>query len=209
MRALVLWAALAASAGCLRGTEFKCAVDGDCTATGAVCEPTGYCSFPDPECADGRRYGEFSGPYANQCVGGMATDGGVDGPPDTGACPASYASLPNAGTHVYRVAASADWVTQRDGCEADGGYLAIPDTVEELEAITTAAAADAWVGIHDRITEDSFVTVKGDPAMFLPWAPNEPNNAGNQDCVAALMASPNIATYPCSMSFAAVCECEP
>lgn len=208
MRALVLCAVLATSAGCLRGTEFKCAVNDDCSATDAVCEPTGYCSFSDTECAGGRRYGELSGPLANQCVE-STTDAGVDAP-TTGACPASYTALPNAGTHVYRVAASADWVTQRNGCEQDGGYLAIPDTIEELQAITTASAAtDTWIGIHDRITEGMYITVKGDPATFLPWAAGEPNNGGNQDCVSAQMASPTIATNPCSLSFPAVCECEP
>lgn len=215
MRTLLFLAVLAGTAGCLRTTEFKCTTDGDCTATGAVCEPTGYCSFVDPACTDGRRYGEYSGSYANQCVGGMANpDGGVDTPDGSpGGCPADYAALPGAGTHVYKLTNNAQqWMTQRDRCAQDGAYLAIPDSTEELQAITTAAAAaNTWVGITDSATEGTFETVKGGPAGFLPWvaANNEPNNQGEQDCVSALMASPNIQTDRCSLSFPAVCECEP
>ena len=33
-----------------------------------TCEPSGYCSFPDPFCPSGRRYGELSGALAGVCV---------------------------------------------------------------------------------------------------------------------------------------------
>ena len=81
----------AGTAGCLRTTEFKCMTDADCSASGAVCETTQYCSFTDTECAMGRRYGEFSGMYSNQCVGETSmNDGGVDTPDGTpGGCPGS------------------------------------------------------------------------------------------------------------------------
>src|SRR5690606_25533887 len=191
-----------------------CTTDGDCTAMGAVCEPTGYCSFVDPGCADGRRYGEYSGSYANQCVGGMATsDGGIDAPGDGSqvGCPTDYAALPGPGPHVYKLTANAQqWMTQRDRCAQDGAYLAIPDSTEELQAITTAGAeAKTWIGITDAAVEGTYETVKGDPATFLPWASGEPNNQGGQDCVSALMASPTIATDNCGQMLPAVCECEP
>jgi hypothetical protein len=217
MRALLLILACASSAGCLRTTEYKCTVNGDCTG-GGTCEPNGYCSFDDPACADGRRYGEYSGPVANQCVGGMAMgDGGVDstdsGP---GGCPSTYAALPNAGGHVYKLTSGAAlWSTQRDRCMQEGAYLAIPDTEAELTAITTAAAAQrTWIGINDQTTEGTYVTVTGGAATFLPWntatgEPDNPGNMGGEDCVAALMATPTIATDRCSISYPAVCECDP
>ena len=100
---------------------------------------------------------------------------------------------------------------QRDRCAADGAYLAIPDNVAELQAITTAAAAArTWVGINDQVTEGAYKTVKGADATYLPWdtANGEPNNAGEQDCVSALTTS-LIATDKCSLTFPAVCDCEP
>ncbi|HEX5063221.1 MAG TPA: C-type lectin domain-containing protein, partial [Kofleriaceae bacterium] len=166
------------SAGCLRTTEFKCTSDADCSASGAVCESTSYCSFTDTDCAMGRRYGELSGPYSNQCVGETSmNDGGIDGPDGgTGNCPATYAALPGAGGHVYKLTNnSQQWSTQRDRCANEGAYLAIPDDANELMAITTAAAAaKTWIGISDTAMEMTYVTVKMTPATFLPWASGEP-----------------------------------
>lgn len=219
MRALyalvVAVVAVAGTAGCLRTTEFKCMTDADCTASGAVCEVTHYCSFTDTECAMGRRYGEFSGSYSNQCVGEMSmNDGGVDTDGVPGGCPATYMMLSGAGSHVYKLTNnSAQWSTQRDRCASDGAYLAIPDDANELMAITTAAAATrTWVGINDTANEGTYVTVKMQMATFLPWASGEPDNPNPQpgeDCVSALMATPNIATDRCTITFPAVCECEP
>jgi hypothetical protein len=76
--ALVL--AIAALGGCLKSAAFSCAVETDCTRGGEVgiCEPSGFCSFADPACPGGRRYGELSGSLANQCVGAENPDGGPD-----------------------------------------------------------------------------------------------------------------------------------
>jgi hypothetical protein len=45
---------------------FNCATDEVCD--GGQCEPTGHCSFFDPTCASGRRYGEHSGGLSGECV---------------------------------------------------------------------------------------------------------------------------------------------
>ena len=45
--------------GCAPG-EFACIDDGQCGVSG-VCEPEGWCSFPDVECPDGRRFGAHAG----------------------------------------------------------------------------------------------------------------------------------------------------
>jgi hypothetical protein len=74
----LLCAALAT--GCLRNAAFPCSQDVDCARGGeqGVCEATGFCSFVDPACDGGRRYGELSGSLSNQCVGGGTP---IDGPP--------------------------------------------------------------------------------------------------------------------------------
>jgi hypothetical protein len=82
MRALAL---IAVCGGCIRGgASFQCASDSECMrgTTAGRCEAVDYCSFPDPGCASGSRFGDLSGPYANQCVG-QSADAGVDmaGPP--------------------------------------------------------------------------------------------------------------------------------
>jgi len=205
MRAL----AFLALTGCLRTTEFKCATDTDCSD--GKCETTtSYCSFTDSSCGSGRRYGDFSGSLTKQCVGGDI-DGGIDVPP--GVCPAGYTTLPNAGSHKYKVTASAEtWTTQRDRCasEATNIYLALPDDMAELTAIVTATGARTWVGINDTAAEGTYVNVKNMPQTFLPWASGQPDNVGSmggEDCVAAL-APGQIFDDKCSIAQAAICECE-
>lgn len=63
---------LAAACSPFGGGEFVCAEDSECTGgPGAgTCEPDGRCSFPDPACVEGRRYGGFAGTKSNACVGG-------------------------------------------------------------------------------------------------------------------------------------------
>jgi len=76
MRSAIIVVAIAASAGCLRQTEFRCTATAQCSR--GMCESTGYCSFDDSTCSSGRRYGDLSGPFANQCV--LLDDGGGDTP---------------------------------------------------------------------------------------------------------------------------------
>ena len=64
-------AALAAGCGDPRAT-FSCADSSACRdgAELGTCESTGYCSFTDPSCASGARYGAAAGNgYADLCVG--------------------------------------------------------------------------------------------------------------------------------------------
>ena len=77
MRLLALPLTLAlATTGCLKAATFACTDNTQCARGGGagVCETTGFCSFDDPACDGGRRYGDLSGPLANQCVGGEMTD---------------------------------------------------------------------------------------------------------------------------------------
>ena len=58
---------------CSSDDEFGCVNAGQC-GDGGACEPNGYCSFPDPECPSGRKYGSQSAAgVAGQCV---AAEGG-------------------------------------------------------------------------------------------------------------------------------------
>lgn len=221
-----------ATAGCLRTTSYKCSSSDQCGAGGA-CEDTGYCSFADPECADGRRYAEYSGTYSNKCVGEVIVDGdgGVDGPDDgnmtdvpQGNCPTTYSALNGASGRLYRVITGpASWTTQRTACAGDGAntYLAIPDTQAELTAIVTAANATIWVGVEDAGADDNmFVTVQNATAYPTNnglWATSEPDDMPEQgggpntaECVSAGTAdSGKLSDDRCTETYAAVCECEP
>jgi hypothetical protein len=122
-----------------------------------------------------------------------------------------------AGSHVYgRAPQVLNWDQQRTSCAsitAGKGYLAIPDDAAELSALFTLAGnAESWVGISDQAAEGQFVTVRGTPQTFLPWAGGVPNGGTNENCVAAVAAT--ISDERCSGGGAgtnrpAVCECEP
>jgi biopolymer transport protein ExbB len=73
-----------AVAGCGRGA-FVCAGSSECDD--GLCQPNGYCSFDDPECESGQRYGALAG-------GGLA---GVCVPPDRDASTSGVASSTSAG----------------------------------------------------------------------------------------------------------------
>lgn len=60
---------------CTNTSEFNCQDNTDCGSNGQ-CEASGFCSFPDDDCASGRRYGNLAGTgLANKCV---APDEGTD-----------------------------------------------------------------------------------------------------------------------------------
>jgi hypothetical protein len=200
--ALLVIAALAG--GCLRSSDFHCMADSQC-GSGGMCEiDVGYCSVPDSNCVQGRRYTEYSGSYTNQCV--IRPDASVS------QCAPGFMTLPGAPGHQYHLFTTpGDFMTQRTACAAQGptSYLAIPDTAPELQAIVALAAQPkVWVGIDDLVVVGNFLTVRGMTPAYLPWAAGQPDNKPNAQCVDALPDG-TIEDQVCSSSLPAVCECEP
>lgn|GEM_PF-1372313 len=88
--------ALASLSSCVRFDVFACSDSDDCVLNGlpGTCENTGYCSFPDLECAEGSRYSEHAPDgLAGQCVdpassgsgsGGETEDSATSGSGETG-----------------------------------------------------------------------------------------------------------------------------
>jgi len=216
MRVAMLAAMLAAAtAGCLRHAEFRCERDGECGASGA-CEPVGYCSVPDPACGTGRSFSDSAGQgLSNTCVpGDDQTPGpgsgpgpGVDAAIDGTIC-TDFAPI-GGSAHTYKALASVSWDEAVSQCRAAGpAYLAVPDDATELGDLAALFAAPLWVGIDDKQDRGSFVTQKGAPATFLPWAEGQPDqDPPAKDCVEAV-SSTQIATDRCSSRRTAVCECE-
>lgn len=82
---------------------FTCSSDSDCTGEGnGVCQPNGFCAFPDAMCESGFRYGDLAGGgFANACVpldiGSTGNVGGTDGE-STSSGPVTTTLLPTEGT---------------------------------------------------------------------------------------------------------------
>ena len=77
MRLALALVTAALAAACLRSPSYQCASAAQCAQGGVTgrCEPSGFCSLPDPSCGDGYRWADGS-PMAGACVGA----GGPDGP---------------------------------------------------------------------------------------------------------------------------------
>ncbi len=79
--------AVVAAACTARNGAFLCFSDEECVLAGAhgTCEQTGFCSFADPSCAGGNRYGDYAGDgLGGRCVPGPGDhDGGPDQPDAT------------------------------------------------------------------------------------------------------------------------------
>lgn len=82
--------------GCTSNSVYICTDDGQCPD--GRCEPVGYCSFPDDDCASGWVYGELAAPtVAGMCVGDEVSDG--SGPPGTtGATSSATSASPSTST---------------------------------------------------------------------------------------------------------------
>ena len=112
MRALILALALAA-VGC-KSLAYQCATDSECGA-GGRCEASSFCSFVDPACGSGRRYGEWAGnSLGNECVADDR-DAGVDAEVDAPDAP------PNAITVSFGETGNATFASVTTDCELTVG----------------------------------------------------------------------------------------
>ena len=93
----------------------------------------------------------------------------------------------------------------------EGGKLFEPrDSAENSEvpnyAFNTARLEVFWFGIEDLSSEGTFVYASnGDSLAFTNWAPNEPDDLGDQNCV-RLYTSYEWDDYFCKDGLMSVCE---
>lgn len=52
-----------------------------------------------------------------------------------------------------------------------------------------------WIGFSDEVTEGSFVWYDQSPIVYTNWAPGEPNQSGNEDCVQIYPTGANPGTW--------------
>ncbi len=73
------WFALLLPATCVRVEPYSCSDSTECELyEEGICEPTGYCSYPDGECESGRRYSRLAGPFARECTDETPTSAGEE-----------------------------------------------------------------------------------------------------------------------------------
>jgi Lectin C-type domain len=115
-----------------------------------------------------------------------------------------YVPLPSLGT----------WAAGRAACQSLGGDLASIHSAAEnaaVWAIVSQRGGQAWIGGNDAVGEGTWRWSDGTPWDYSNWWPNQPDNAGNEDCVEMnddlTPADPRWNDAPCSdISSGAVCR---
>jgi len=156
-----------ASGGCLRTTAFHCSSNMDCGATG-TCELVGFCSFVDPSCASGRRFGDLSLGFSNVCVGDPSLvdaatqdtspgDGPRDAPSTVAFCDAAGEPtlvgcwefennlLDHSGDNNNGIGTMVTYAAGKVGLAASvapAGHISVPDSTS---LTPTAVTIEAWI----------------------------------------------------------------
>lgn len=144
--------------GCLGGDAFLCESDEVCQQGGVsgLCQPSGYCSFPDDECATGQRYGEHAGgPLAGECVdpGSLTGDSTSDGVSTSPLTTTSSGSTSTTGVTTSTTSPT----TGVDG----------PATTNPLsESDTGGSTGPSATGMND----EAPATTTGAPPVVVCWA---------------------------------------
>ncbi|CAH3153756.1 unnamed protein product, partial [Porites evermanni] len=83
----------------------------------------------------------------------------------------------------------APWVTAVSNCSMMNSHLVTVHNQEENVYIQHRHNGErSWIGLNDRRVEGSFVWTNKEISSFQFWAPQQPNNLKNEDCVHALGA---------------------
>ncbi len=146
---------------CKDSESFQCADDSSCSNEGIAgeCQSSGYCSFPDPDCASGQRYGEFAEGLAQQCVppavdveGGVCGDGIADAGEVCDGADLAGASCADLGFASGVLSCTADCQLDAIACSACGNGAV--DQGEECDGDNLGAVAscqDVGLGEADEM----------------------------------------------------------
>ncbi|XP_073250982.1 uncharacterized protein [Porites lutea] len=89
----------------------------------------------------------------------------------------------------FTSAACASWLTAEANCSTMSSNLVTVHNQEENVYIQHRHNGDrSWIGLNDRSVEGSFVWTNKEISSFRFWAPRQPNNWKNEDCVHTLGA---------------------
>ena len=87
----------------------------------------------------------------------------------------------------FSSSACASWLTAESNCSAMKSHLVTVHNQEENVYIQHRHNGDrSWLSLNDRSVEGTFVWTNKEVSRFRFWAPKQPNNWNNEDCVHTL-----------------------
>ena len=115
------------------------------------------------------------------------------------------------GDHPYLVCTTPrTWAEARAKCQAEGVDMLVVDSAGESSWIFQQAVRvrrqPFWIGLSDQRNEGRFEWVDGTRPGFTRWAPGEPNNAGDEDCVHYWGDEDLWNDMPCEERLGVICE---
>ena len=155
----------------------------------------------------------------------VTLDALADAAPDAPAqitCPADYTTIAGAPASsrykLYSYSSTGsqdrrnDWPTAQSTCMGAHTHLVVVETSAEALALGGALqfAPDSpyfWEGVTDQGHENSWQTLFGTPATYLPWAPQQPNGGTQANCALFDQAS-LLYDFACNGFQPFACECE-
>ncbi|KAI5651671.1 lectin c-type domain-containing protein [Phthorimaea operculella] len=103
-----------------------------------------------------------------------------------------------------------EWEEARNRCFFEGSILATPMSCEftkmMMDAMVCNSAEKIFTGMSAIYSDGDFYSVEGDPLreMTNPWAPGQPNNYNNQQCI-AMYANGYISDEDCTDKLPYMC----
>ncbi|KAF0296472.1 Low affinity immunoglobulin epsilon Fc receptor [Amphibalanus amphitrite] len=100
-------------------------------------------------------------------------------------CPPDWVQV---GYSCYYLSTYTDtWRNSETTCQTLGGHLMSVSSPAEQDVITNyLRASDAWIGLNDLEDDGHYVWTDGTPYQYVHWAPGQPNDLLDQDCVSVL-----------------------
>jgi alpha-tubulin suppressor-like RCC1 family protein len=178
---------LALGAGCTKlRSSFICSSDASCVSQGQQgrCEPVGYCSFPDPGCPLGRRFGAWAeAGLAGTCVTTASTMG--DGGSGTGCVAQVFAG----GSHACARMTDGTlrcWGNNFAGELGDSTLNNAPVPVE----VMTAVGGPPLAGVLDVTAGQAHTCALTNDGSVWCWGYNNYGQLGNGDTMVGQLSVP-------------------
>uniref|UniRef100_A0A672FCS0 C-type lectin domain-containing protein n=1 Tax=Salarias fasciatus TaxID=181472 RepID=A0A672FCS0_SALFA len=103
------------------------------------------------------------------------------------------------------------WFFARDWCKDQGANLAIIDSQDENNFVTSYLKDlqhQTWIGLSDLLVENQYWS-DGWPVFFTQWGPGEPSNLQDEGCVSMHAAFPFHGTWndtDCAVAKSYICK---
>lgn len=131
---------MAATVGCTSSPTFNCQDSEDCSSNGQ-CEPSGFCSFPDNECASGRRYGDLAGVgLANECV--------IPGEDGTGSATSTTTTGETSDAQTSETTTTTETTSGSESGTQESSTGSIPGTLDPCPALPPPAEGRTTVSVE-------------------------------------------------------------